>query len=353
MRWRRVLHPQEAGRSVVLRDALVLVLVVVYAFCFVAIKAGLAYAPPVLLAGLRSLIAGTSLFVLAAALRRRLLPRRDQWIPLASLAVTSTTIGLGAMFLAPRHTGAGVASVLGNTQPLVVAVLAAGFLGERLTRSTAAALGLGLAGVALVSLGGLEGLGASDAAGSLLALAASAGIGIGSVLFKRMGRQHDPLLVASWQLLLGGAPLLLAGAIAEHGSQIRWNGDFVSLVLFLALPGTAFAIPAWYWLVQREVLGRLSVFLFLVPVFGLALAVVFDGESVSLVEGAGVALTLTAATVAGRARREDAGPPGGTFASPASSPQPVLSHATAVPQRAVEDCGCVETRYPSRRASRP
>ncbi len=51
----------------------VLGLTLVYAVCFVAIKEGLAFAPPLLFAGLRAIIAGAALLALAAAQRKRAL----------------------------------------------------------------------------------------------------------------------------------------------------------------------------------------------------------------------------------------------------------------------------------------
>lgn len=36
-------------------------------------------------------------------------------------------------------------------------------------------------------------------------------------------------------------------------------------------PASAFAIAVWYWLVQRDEVGRLSLLLFLVPVLGIGI----------------------------------------------------------------------------------
>ncbi len=125
-------------------------LAAIYAVCFVAIKAGLAFAPPLLFAGLRAEIAGVVLLALVVFLRRPVLPAISGWPGLVALALTSTSLGFAAMFLSPGRIGAGIASVLGNVQPLFVLVLAAAFLGEALTRAKVVALGLGLAGVTLI-----------------------------------------------------------------------------------------------------------------------------------------------------------------------------------------------------------
>ena len=60
----------------------------------------------------------------------------------------------------------------------------------------------------------------------------------------------------------------------------------------LALIGTSFATTFWYWLVLREEVGRLSMFFFLVPAFGLGIATLAFGEKVSLMEGIGAILTI-------------------------------------------------------------
>jgi len=68
-----------------------------------------------------------------------------------ALAATVTTITFGGMFLSPGRTGAGIASVLGNTQPFITIVLAALFLAEKITRGKLLVLLAGLIGVGLIS----------------------------------------------------------------------------------------------------------------------------------------------------------------------------------------------------------
>jgi drug/metabolite transporter (DMT)-like permease len=50
------------------------------------------------------------------------------------------------MFMSPGRTGAALASVLGNTGPVLMVLLAALVLHEPLTRRRLTALGLGMAG---------------------------------------------------------------------------------------------------------------------------------------------------------------------------------------------------------------
>lgn len=303
----------------------VLAFTVIFAVCFTAIKTGLAFAPPLLFGGLRALIGGATLLLVLVALRAPLLPARRYWPLVLAVAATSTTIGFGAMFLSPGRTGAGIASVLGNTQPLFALVLAAFFLGERVTRGRLVALLLGLGGVTLIAYPALAGADAYGISGAVLALAASAGASTGSVLVKRAGlepgahgREAVPLLaMAAWQLIIGSLPLLGASAIFEPNAGVTWNIEFIGLLLFLALLGTSFTTALWYWLLQRMDVGRLTMFLFLVPVVGLGISALVLGERVGPFEIVGAALI-----VAGIAAVVREGQQSGTTARTALKPPP-------------------------------
>lgn len=279
---------RQAGR--VRRLLIVLGLTLVYALCFVAIKAGLAFAPPLRFAALRGLVGGAALLGLLVASRRTLMPPRDSWPWITALAATATTIAFGAMFLSPGRTGAGVAAVLGNLQPVLVPALAATFLGERMSGGKWTALLLGLAGGILIAAPAFAGPAGVD--GPLLALAASLGLAASSIIAKRMQPQLDVLQLTAWQLVAGSLPLLLVSAITEAGVAIAWNSNFLGLLLFLALPGTAIANAVWYWLIRQGDVGRLSMFFFLVPVLGLLLGATVFAEPIGLLEGIGVGLTL-------------------------------------------------------------
>lgn len=281
------------------RIALVVLIASVYAVCYIAIKAGLSSAPPVAYAGLRALVAGLALLAYAAARRKRLLPPRRLWRTVAAIAAAGTMVGFGAMFLSPGRTGAGIASVLGNTAPLMIVGLAAAFLGEPLTRGKVTALVLAFTGVSFIAYPGLAGPTAYGLAGLLLPLVSSAGSAVESVIVKRSDARDDILLVAAWQLLLGSAPLLALSAGFERGG-IAWSPGFIGLLLFLALAGTAFTTALWYWLVQRDDVGRLSLMLFLAPVFGLLLAAAVFGERIGPLEVAGVVLAVIGTVVVAR-----------------------------------------------------
>ena len=304
-----------------MRALIAIGLTAVYAACYVAIRAGLAYAPPLAFAGWRLLIAGAAVLGLVVALHQPLFPARRLWLWVLILALTATAAAYGAMFVSPGLAGAGIASVLGNLQSVFVVGLAAAVLGERMSRGDWAMLVLGVLGAIFITWPALRVRGAEGLAGPALALAASLGFAIGSVVIKRVEPGAGLLAVTGWQLLGGALPLLAASAFVERSAPMRWTPEFVGILLFLALIGTSLATAAWYWLVQREQVGRFSMFFFLVPVFALGLAVAIYDEPISKSEVLGMALIFVGIGVAlaqawrgtgipyGRARCVSANPP--------------------------------------------
>lgn len=271
-----------------------LVVIAPMAACYPAIKAGLEFAPSLWFAGSRTLVGGLVLLLVLLIQRKPLWPeaRLARWVlPLGLLA---TTLTFGAMFASPAYTGAGIGSVLGNTQPLIIIVLAALFLGEKFGLGKALALLLGLAGVTLLALPALLGQLGHNLNGAMLALGSSVSAAVASVTVKRLQPGKDLMSLTAWQLIAGSVVLLGLSAIFEPGGTITWTGGFVGILLFLALAGTALSTWLWFWLLQRTEAGRLSLYLFLVPVFGLLIATGGFGERLNALQAGGVALILLA-----------------------------------------------------------
>jgi len=271
---------------------LAILLTLIYSVCYVIIKAGLAFAPPLLFGGLRTLIAGTALLGWAFLRHEPVLPSKRNWKGILLLAFVSVTLVFGSMFLSTGLAGAGLTSVLGNSQALFTVALATIFLGERLSKGKAAAIVLGLGGVVMISYPGLRTSNSGSVLGIALALTVSAGTALGNVIVKRMRLKRGLLAFAGWQFLLGSLPILIISRIFEHGYEVKWTLEFGGLLLFLALVQTSFTTVAWYRLIKQEEVGRLSLFLFFVPIFGLGISALVFNESINILAGVGIAVIL-------------------------------------------------------------
>ncbi len=274
-------------------------LAVVYALCYSAIKVGLQYAPPLSFGALRALLGGGAVLVFLAVSDRTVTLPRKLWTGTAGLALIGTVLGYGAMFMSPGRTGAGLAAVMGNTTPLLAMLLAAAFLDEPLTGWRLLALILGSAGVMLIVGLPFGHASLGTAGGLFLPLTAAAGFAAASVLVKRMEIGSNVLSVAGWQLFVGGIGLSGGSWLIGTPLAVDWTPRFLGLLAFLGLVGTALTTTVWYWLLQRDDVGRLSVALFVVPVLGLALGMLFFGERLRAHELAGSVLILLSLVSAG------------------------------------------------------
>jgi probable blue pigment (indigoidine) exporter len=268
--WSRLTQTRR-GRTVIM-----LFLIPFYAACFAA---------------LRLLVAGAGLLLLAGVTRQPLRIARRLWPWLLALALSAGSFGYGAMFMSPGTIGAGIASVLGNTQPVILVALGATLLGERITRQAVGTLVLGLAGVVTLALTAMTEWRLGGLLGALLAFASAVSFAIAALMTKRLGSSAPLLAMTGWQFVLGAALLFALSARWEGGSRILWTPSFVALLLLLGLGGSALTTAVWYWLIQHDDVGRLSLYLYLVPIVGITLAVVIFGERLTLLSAVGMGLT--------------------------------------------------------------
>lgn len=260
-----------------------------WALCFPLISAGISKSPPLLFAGLRSLVAGVSLSLPAFILGCRLPRTLKDWIFLTGIGLSYTTMGFAGMFLAGGLVTPGIATVLSNIQPLIAAILAYLFLIERLKGHIKIGLLIGFLGIFLIAMPGffLNGTN-SNPKGVIFVLIGALGVAIGNVLLKKLAGHIDKFIVTGLQFIFGGAVLFILSYLLEPHNSVQWGVPFISVLLVLGILGTALSLLLWFMLLRRTELTRLNTFTFLTPVFGLIIGAVFFGERLSLIEGAGI-----------------------------------------------------------------
>ena len=263
-------------------------LVLAWGTTFAAVKIGLESAPPVLFGGLRSILGGAVMVVLAASRSGR--PSwRATWPAYAVLTLLNVVLFFALQTLAILELPSGLAAVLIYLQPVLVGVLAAPLLGESLTRMKLTGLLLGFAGIVVVSAGAFAGhvsvLGVGYAVAGALVWA------LGTVAFKRYAERVDAWWAVAIPFLAGGM-VLSAGGAAVEGAAIDWSGEFVVAFVFASLVGTALSWSLWFSLVGSGEAGRAASYIFFVPVISLVIGAVFLDESLGASLLAGAALVI-------------------------------------------------------------
>ena len=269
------------------------VLVVLWGSSFSALKVGLEYAPPVLFAGIRSVLGGMVMLVAAVAWGGS--PKfRRHWPAFALLSALNVVFFLGLQTLAIMHLPSGSAAVLIYLQPILVGVLAWLFLGEALTTRKVAGLLLGFSGIAAVSAGGLLGdLPPGAALGVALGAGAALSWALGTVYFKEVQERVATLWAVAVPFLAGGVVLTLLGLLVESPAEITWNPPFVASLLYASLLGTAVAWLLWLGLVRAGEASRVSAYIFFVPLVAVLIGAIFLDETLSPSLLVGAALVVT------------------------------------------------------------
>jgi uncharacterized membrane protein len=99
-----------------------------------------------------------------------------------------------------------------------------------------------------------------------------------SICGKRVSQRIDPMVMTGWQLGIGGL-VLLFGGLAGGGATSGWSAGSLALLGYMAvLSAVAFAL--WAALLKHNRVGQVTVFNFLIPVFGALLSALFLGEAV-------------------------------------------------------------------------
>ncbi len=268
--------------------ASVVLLVLAWGSTFAAVKIGLDSAPPVLFGGLRSVLGGAVMVVLALTRSGR--PAlRETWPMYAVLTLLNVVLFFTLQTLAILELPSGLAAVLIYLQPVLVGVLAAPLLGESLTGTKIAGLLLGFAGIVVVSAGAFSGhaslLGVGYAVVGALIWA------LGTIAFKQYAGRVDVWWAVAIPFLVGGV-VLTAGGAAVEGVSIDWSGEFVTAFVYAALVGTAMSWSLWFGLVSSGDAGRAASYIFFVPLVSLVIGAVFLRESLgpSLLSGAALVI---------------------------------------------------------------
>lgn len=242
---------------------------------------------PLTAALLRALPAG---LLLLAAVRQ--LPTGSWWWRAAVLGSLNIGLFFALLFVAAYRLPGGVAATVGAVQPLLVVVLAAGLLGEVLTRRALLAGVVGAGGVALLVLRGDAAL---DPVGVAAALGAAAVMALGVVLTKRWGRPAAALTLTAWQLVAGGL-LLLPLALLVEGPLPTSEVDLAAVAGYgyLGLVGTVLAYSLWFRGLAALPASSVSFLSLLAPVVATAVGWAVLAQPLSAVQLLGAALVLVA-----------------------------------------------------------
>ena len=266
----------------------IVLLVLAWGSTFAAVKIGLDDVPPILFAGLRSLLGGAVMAVLAFS--RSGPPRlRENWQVYALLTLLNVVGFFSLQTLAIMELPSGLAAVLIYLQPVLTGVLAAPLLGEPLGVTKVLGLLVGFAGIVVVSAGALSGH--VSVIGVVYAVTGALVWSLGTIAFKKYAHRIDAWWSVAIGFAVGGLLLTLVGGAFE-GFDVGWSPRFVAAFLYASIIGTAFSWSLWFGLVGSGEAGRVASYIFFVPLVALLTGALVLHESLGPSLLAGAALVI-------------------------------------------------------------
>ncbi|WP_342609918.1 DMT family transporter [Vibrio tritonius] len=231
-------------------------------------------------AGQRFLLAGLFLIILCVLFRKRFRSlTRQKMRQILVLGLTQTSLQYIFFYIGVAF-ATGVKASIMNSTGTFFSVLLAHFIyqNDRLTHRRTIGVIIGFLGVFIVNFNksllnfdfSLLGEGSVVFAAFILAAA--------SIYGKKISQGIDAMVMTAWQLTIGGVALLLIGLIlGGHSGEF----DLSSTVLLIYLAGlSSAAFALWSVLLKYNSVSKVTIFNFLVPVFGSSLSSLFLGEAI-------------------------------------------------------------------------
>jgi drug/metabolite transporter (DMT)-like permease len=270
----------------------------------VVMKAVMPQTSPLFLAAVRLIPAGILLVGVATYLGRPQPKSWQAWLWISLFALADGAMFQGFLALGLVRTGAGLGSLLIDSQPLAVAIMAAIFYKERIGLGAMFGLLLGIFGIGLIGLPAeiLNAIAAGSwstvweagvfTIGEWLMLAASLSMAIGTILIRPVVRYADPVAATGWHMILGGIPLIFLSGQIETNQWQQLSGWGWLGMGYMALMGSAIAYGLFFYFASSGNLTTLSALTFSTPIFALLFGRVFLGEMLTQIQWLGVLLTL-------------------------------------------------------------
>lgn len=287
--------PKRSEPATALRGVLLLALLaLVWGSNWPVMKVVLGEFPILAFRALCVLFSGPAMLLLARASGESVAIPPGAFVPLLAISIFNVTAWFLLSAFGVALMEAGRAAIIAYTMPILALLPAWLVLGERPT--VLGLLGLGLGTVALVALIAPAAAAIGTAPlGPLLMLAGAASWGIGTVLIKKFRPPMSTIQFTGWQIVIGGAPVVLAALLFDDWTAVPRVAPLTALfALYVIVVPVTFGQFLWLKIVDLlpvtvAALGSLAV-----PVVGVLSSAFFLGEEVHGTDALALVLVVSA-----------------------------------------------------------
>lgn len=217
-------------------------------------------------AGYRFALAGLMILAFMKFKKQSIKAEKDSWKAIILICLVQTLFQYVFYYLGVGNTSGVRGSILSATSTFFSVIIAHFvFASDKITVKKLAGCIVGFAGVVVMLSG--SGLGSEQIklTGEGFMLLSALGQGIGAVVSRKVATGRNPMLLTGWQLLIGGLVLTLIGVLGGGNIHMSLKGSI--LLLYLAML-SAVAFTVWTMLLKHHNVAKVTIYMFLVPVFG-------------------------------------------------------------------------------------
>jgi drug/metabolite transporter (DMT)-like permease len=272
----------------------------------VAMKEVIPHTTPFFMAGFRLVPAGILVLLVSLVLKLPQPKTWQGWLWILAFALVDGAMFQGFLAQGIVKTGAGLGSVMIDSQPLAVALLSSYLFGEVIGFWGWLGLSIGVLGISLIGIPDpwIYSLFAGDLAavelnwlglfenGEWLMLLASLSMAIGTVMIPYISRHTDPVVATGWHMIIGGIPLFALSGLQESQQWQQMTVENWLTLGYAAVFGSAIAYGIFFYLASKGNLTSLSALTFLTPIFALLFGTILLSEVLSVIQSLGVCLTV-------------------------------------------------------------
>ena len=201
-------------------------------------------------------------------------------------------------------TGAGLGSVLIDSQPLLVALLARAIFGNLINPIGWLGLLFGLGGIIFLGvpqeflenwwlMSNTDMSSINFNIGEIWMLAASLSMALGTILIRFTCTKSDPVAVTGWHMVLGSVPLIIKHFLQTNFQLIpNWSIYEWGLMSFASIFGGAIAYGLFFYFANNKEITGFSTLAFLTPIFALFTGGIWLDERLTIIQWIGVVFVL-------------------------------------------------------------
>lgn len=233
-----------------------------------------------LFAGMRFTLAGILTIIVCCVMNKKLTyPNKKNITGIGILGIIQTTIQYIFYYIGMANTTGVKGSIINSLAPFIVIIICHIITtDDKLNSQKIIGCILGFLGVVTINLGGSTLDGSFSFFGEGFIILSTSSFAIGSIYSKKICKNEDPIMITGYQLLIGGLVLILVSFL-NGIPVIDVNVKALILLLYLALLSSV-AFTIWTMLLKYNSAGKVSIYNFLIPIFGTFLSGIFLNESI-------------------------------------------------------------------------